>query len=271
LDKLPRVITIRTLWASRELLWTLVVRDLKARYRGSALGFFWSLANPLLLLAVYSVVFTSVLANRAESIQPYAVFLTTGLFPWVWTSTSLLEGAASLATNSGLIRKSVFPIEVLPAVVVVSNLVHFVFALPVLVLGLVISRILGFPVGGPWALLLPLLIVLHAVALLGLALGLAGLSVHFKDVRDLLANGLTLFFFLAPIIYPLSMIGSPLLRYAIRANPFTPFALAYQDVLFFSRAPSALTWAQMGAVALICWLLGNGVFRRLADTLAEAA
>ena len=102
----------------RGLLATLTSRELKARYRGSVLGFLWSLANPLLLLAVYSFVFSVVFKPaRRRRHEPYALFLVSGLFPWIWLSASPLEGSMSLVANSGLIRKAVFPAELLPMVV----------------------------------------------------------------------------------------------------------------------------------------------------------
>src|SRR5436853_7168658 len=100
----------------RGLLATLTSRELKARYRGSVLGFLWSLANPLLLLAVYTFVFSVVFRPRTQGADPYALFLVSGLFPWIWTSASTIEGAMSLVANSGLIRKAVFPAELLPLV-----------------------------------------------------------------------------------------------------------------------------------------------------------
>ena len=119
----------RQLIRYRGLLATLVGRELKARYRGSALGFVWSLLNPLLLLGVYSFVFGYVFVQgRAELVDPYALFLITGLFPWVWVNTSLIEGTISLSANAGLIRKAVFPVELLPMVPVLANLVHLLLA-----------------------------------------------------------------------------------------------------------------------------------------------
>src|ERR1043166_1907256 len=98
------------------------------RSRGSVLGFLWSLTNPLLLLAVYTFVFSVVFKARATRVDPYALFVVCGLFPWIWLSTSTLEGSMSLIANSGLIRKAVFPAELLPMVTVLSNLVHLLFA-----------------------------------------------------------------------------------------------------------------------------------------------
>ncbi|MFL6195201.1 MAG: ABC transporter permease [Thermoanaerobaculia bacterium] len=257
----------------RGLLATLTSRELKARYRGSVLGFLWSLANPLLLLAVYTFVFSIVFKPDSRGgMSPYALFLVSGLFPWIWTSASALEGSMSLIANSGLIRKAVFPAELLPMVSVLSNLVHFLFALPIVIVALIAGRILGYPVGGMSIVALPLVILLHLPMVAGLALGVASLTVHFKDVRDLLANLLTLLFFLTPILFSLDSIQhlAPV-WWAVRLNPFTPYILAYQDVLFRGRFPDPLLWIQMALVSLVMWSFGAGLFDRLRETLAEVA
>jgi ABC-type polysaccharide/polyol phosphate export permease len=265
------------LFRFRGLLATLTSRELKARYRGSVLGFLWSLANPLLLLAVYSFVFGVLFKPaRGQGIGegPYALFVVSGLFPWVWLSTSTLEGSMSLIANSGLIRKAVFPAEILPLVVVLSNLVHLLLALPVILAALVANWLLGGMGGGTVSVLfLPLIILLQLPMIAGLALGASALTVHFKDVRDLLANLFTLLFFLTPILYHLDFFGNglALMRWIVRLNPFTPFTLAYQDVLFFGRIPEPLLWAQMAIVSLLFWALGAALFDRLRETLAEAA
>ncbi len=255
----------------RGLLAALTGRELTARYRGSVLGFFWSLINPLLLLAVYSFVFGVAFRRPAGSgTEPYALFLVTGLFPWIWTSAALNEGAMSLVANAGLIRKAVFPAELLPVVTVLANGAHFLFATPILAAALVAGRFLGYPVGGWAALLLPLVILLHLPLLAGLALAVAALNVHFKDVKDILANVLTLAFFLTPILYPLDAIPFRLVRGLVRLNPFTPFTLAYQQVLFAGTVPEALLWLQMAGLALVAWWLGASLFGRLRETLVEA-
>ncbi|QQR74782.1 MAG: ABC transporter permease [Holophagales bacterium] len=266
----PMLSAARTLFEHRALLLTLTAREIKARYRGSALGFLWSLVNPLLLLAVYSFVFSVVLQQRA-AVEPYALFLLCGLFPWIWFATSLTEGTVSLLANAGLIRRAVFPIELLPAVAVAANFVHFLFALPVLVAGLAVGRVLGYPVGGWSSLALPAIALLQLVLTCGLALGLAALHVHFKDVKDILANLLTLFFFLTPVLYPMAAVAHPALRAIVRLSPMAPFVLAYQQSLFAGQVPSASLWLQMALVALCGWLVGAGLFARLRETLVEAA
>lgn len=274
----------------RSLLWSLTVRELKARYRGSALGFLWSLINPLLLLAVYSLVFGLVFRPRGPgAMAPYPLFLISGLFPWIWVSASLLEGTVSLSANAGLIRKAAFPAELLPVVSVLSNLFHFLLALPILALALLVGRGLGYPVGGLGFALLPVVVVLQLPMITGLALGLSALNAHFKDMRDIVANLLTLGFFLTPIIYPLEAIGIPALRMLIRVNPFTPFTVAYQHALFCGGVPGlapaggavgecmrgsaglgAEIWLQMALASALAWIAGAWIFGRLRETLVEA-
>lgn len=256
----------------RGLLLTLTSRELKARYRGSLLGFLWSLVNPLLLLAVYTIVFDLVFRNRAGGVQPYAVFLLSGLFPWIWFSSALLDGTVSLSANAGLLRKAVFPAEVLPAVSTLASLAHYLLALPVLLVAIAVARFaLHHPVGGWSVLLLPAALVLQLPFTAGLALALAALNVHFKDVRDLLANLLTLTFFLTPILYPLETIaGVRPLRLLVAANPMTPFIRLYQELLFFGRVPGPGLWLQAAGLALVAWAIGSWLFERLSQTLVEA-
>lgn len=255
----------------RGLLATLVGRELKARYRGSVLGYFWSLVNPLLLLAVYTFVFSFVFRPRIGGTEPYALFLMTGLFPWIWVSGSLLEGTQSLTANAGLIRKAVFPAQVLPLVPVVSNLVHFLLAVPILAGALVVGRMMGFEVGGWSALLLPAIIALELPVIGGFAMGFAALSVHFKDIRDIVNNLVLLWFYLTPIIYPLEWIQFPVLHRVVAwLNPFTPFTRSYQDVLFHGSVPSWELWLQMLGWGVVVWWVGTWLFDRLSESLAEA-
>jgi ABC-2 type transport system permease protein/lipopolysaccharide transport system permease protein len=263
--------TVLALVRHRALLATLTARELKGRYRGSVLGFCWSLLQPLLLLAVYSAVFGYVFAPRAGGgIEPYPLFLVCGLFPWIWFSSALGEGTVALAANAGLIRRAVFPAELLPVVPVVANLVHLLLALPVVGVAIAWARWGGHPAGGWGVLVLPGVLALEGVLLAGLALALAALHAHFKDVRDLLTSALTLLFFLTPILYPLEAVPGNGLRLLVRLSPATPFTLAYQESLFAGRFPAAELWLQMAAVAAVGLLAGAALFARLRETLVEA-
>ena len=207
---------------------------------------------------------------RGGEMDPYALFLVSGLFPWIWFSTALLEGASSLLANSALIRKAVFPAELLPMVSVAANLVHLLLALPIALAALAVGRYLGYPVAGWGVLAVPGVILIQLPLIAGLALGLAALAAHFKDVKDVLANLLTLLFFATPILYPLAAVPVETVRTAIRFNPLTPYTLAYQETLFHGRFPDPMLWAEMAVVSLVGWVVGSWLFGRLRETIVEA-
>src|SRR5436853_4819876 len=152
---------LATLYRYRQLLAALTARDLKARYRGSILGFFWSLANPLLLLGVYTLVFTRFFPQQV--VTPYPLFLFAGILPWTFFSAAVLESTVSISANAGLIKKVMFPAEALPLVVVLSHLVHFALAIPILLLALTIYVLLGQASVSATILLVPLLMLLQTI------------------------------------------------------------------------------------------------------------
>ena len=187
------------LYRHRQLILALTARDLKARYRGSILGFFWSLANPLLLLGVYTLVFTRFFPDNP--ITAYPVFLLTGLLPWTFFSAAVLESTVSISSNGGLIKKVMFPAEALPVVVVLSHLVHFALAIPVLLVAMVAFMLAHqFTLSVTIALVLPLMIV-QTFFVTGVAMVVASASVLFRDLRDIITNLMQLGFFVTPIIY----------------------------------------------------------------------
>lgn len=156
-------------------------------------------------------------------------------------------------------------------VYVISNLVHFLLALPVLAGGLLVGRSMGYAVGGWSALWLPLIVGLELLVVGGFALGLAALNVHFKDVKDILANVLSVLLYLTPILFPLSWIAWKWGRWAMAwLNPFTPFSTAYQETLFQGVSPELVVVAQMFGWALVVWSVGCWLFSRLSDSLVEA-
>jgi ABC-type polysaccharide/polyol phosphate export permease len=261
------------LFRHRALIGVLVARELKARYRGSLLGFFWSLLNPLLMLAVYTIVFQLIFPGRSPSTSPYALFLFCGLLPWNWLAASLTDASASLVVHGPLLKKVLFPAEVLPTVAILSQGVHFLLALPVLGLGLVLGASGAFGRAVPLEpslLQVPLLIVLEGVFLLGLGYLLAGLTVHFRDVKDLLATVLTLWFFGTPILYTLTEIPSPPLRDLLAWNPAAPLFAAWHDALFYGRFLGAADWGRLAGIALAAFLVGHVFFARLRDSYPEA-
>jgi ABC-type polysaccharide/polyol phosphate export permease len=261
----------------RGLIQSLVTRDLKARYRGSALGLFWSFGNPLLLLLVYSAVFSSFVEPRAD-VKPYALFLCCGLLPWTWFVSSLNESANSLVAGGNLIKKVLFPAEILPIVSVLGNMVQFLISLPVLAAFLIYYVTAGVPDSGirqvdlhaaelVW---LPVVILVQLILTMALALIFSALTVHFRDIRDILANVLTLWFFATPIIYPWFSVK---LKFWLDLNPFTHLAVSYQEILFHpENAFGHRSWLlALGAASVVLFLAGYWLFDRLRDSFAEVA
>ena len=257
LRKLPRY---------RGLIQSLVARELKARYRGSVLGFFWSFINPLLLLLIYTFVFTFVIPARVEGHDPYALFMFCGILPWTWFSSSLLESSNVLISGGNLIKKVLFPAEILPIVTVLANMVHFFLGLPILVMFLIYY---SAPLSLVELVWFPVIVLVQFVLTLALGLFASALTVHFRDLRDILGNLVTFWFFATPIIYPLSAVPQPG-RWFLNLNPFTHLAISYQQILFF---PGPFEhWKlllALGAASSMLFLLGYFVFDRLRDSFAE--
>jgi ABC-type polysaccharide/polyol phosphate export permease len=251
----------------RGLIQSLVTRELKARYRGSVLGFFWSFINPLLLLLVYSFVFSYVMVGAHDArIEPYALFMFCGILPWTWFSTSLSESAGVLISGGNLIKKVLFPAEILPIVSVLANMVHFFLGLPILAGFLVWYQ---RPLHLGELALFPVAVLVQLILTAGLALVLSALTVHFRDIRDILANLLTFWFFATPIIYPYFLMQGWQLQ-ALNLNPFTHLAITYQEILFFEGPVGHWKWLlALGAASCVFFLFGYFVFDRLRDTFAE--
>lgn len=240
-----------------------------ARYRGGALGFLWSLVNPLLLLAVYAVVFRFVFAPRAD-VRPYALFLFGGVLAWGFVSSSLVDASETFRNNGPLLRKTtVFP-EVFPAVAVGARLAHLLLALPILLAATVWAGARGSVRIG-WPLVeLPAVLLLLVLAVFGIALAVASLSVPFADVRDLTANLLTLAFFVTPVLYPVESVPERF-RILLRVNPFSAFLAAIHDTVFFSRPVPGTDWLWMAGTAAVSLGVGGAIFVRLRDAIAEEA
>jgi len=251
----------------RGLIQSLVARELKARYRGSVLGFVWSFVNPLLLLSIYSFVFTTIMQNNDPRTKPFSVFMFCGLLPWTWFAASLSEATSSLISGGNLIKKVLFPAEVLPIVSVLANMVHFLLGLVILAAFMIGFQHYPNAAALPW---FPVVVLIQLIFTLGLALGLAALTVHFRDIRDLLTNVLTLWFFVTPIIYPYFLPTVSRFLTLFRLNPFYHLAVSYQEILFFDHFGHARSLLLLGVLSIAVFLAGFWLFDRLRDSFAEA-
>lgn len=253
----------------RGLIQSLVARELKARYRGSVLGFFWSFINPLTLLLIYTFVFKYVMPAAVQGVTNYPLFMFCGLLPWTWFASSLVESSGVLISGGNLIKKVLFPAEILPIVTVTANMIHFFLALPILVVFLLYY---DAPLTASELVWFPVVVAVQYLFTLACALLLSALTVHFRDIRDILSNILTLWFFATPIIYSylhLPESAKPFMKY-MNLNPFVHLAISYQEILFFAGPFGHWKWLlALGGVSIVLFLGAYWMFDRLRDSFAE--
>lgn len=252
---------LREAYRYRDLFWSLVWRELKARYKGSALGFLWSVLNPLLMLAVYNMVFSHVLRL---GMKHFAVFLFCALLPWTWFTNSVSHAATCILANAGLVKKVYFPLELLPTIMVVSNLVNYLLSLPVLFAFLWYFQITP----GVTLLALPVLMAITFAMAWGLGLLMATLTVFFRDVEQLLVVGFTAWFYLTPILYPFSLVPERFTT-LVKLNPMAPLAQGFQRIFLENAWPDWRWLAYSAGVALVCCVLGLWAFRKHKYTFHE--
>lgn len=240
----------------------MVVQELRVRYQRSILGFFWTLLNPLLMLATLSVVFSHLFANR--SIANYPVFLMAGLLPWTFLSTAMAEGAMCIIANEGLIRKIYVPKLVFPLTRVLIGLVTFIFSLGAMFL-------LLWPLGARPSLamlFLPVIIALFSIFTLGLSLIVATANTFYRDCGHLISVFLQAWYFVTPIIYPVDGEHFPeSARWLFRLNPAYYFIELFHDVFCSAGWPR---FGLMGAAALVAALslgVGYAVFKSQEDKM----
>lgn len=255
--------------AARELLWNLVTRELKARYKGSALGFLWTLLTPLFMAVIY-VIFLRLLGGRDVPIEEIII----GVFGWTFTVQSVTGGLAAITGNANLVKKVRFPRALLPAASTAANLVNYLFTL--VVQFALIGALLWWKgrTFGPGALALPALIALHTAFNLALALLLSAANVYFRDTQHLVGVGLSAWFFLSPAMYNLTLLrpwteSRPWLINVYLLNPLAPILTGYRALLLGTPFP----W---GAAALtgLLWPLAllaaaAAVFRRAQRNFAD--
>ncbi len=256
----------------RELLRNLVIRDLKVRYKNSVLGVVWSLLNPLLMMLVFTVVFTVMIPNN--SVEKFPVFFLCGLLPWNFFSASVMGATTSIVGNAHLIKKVYFPREVLPISLVLSNLVNFFLALIVLFVMILIFHI---PIT-PWMLLLPVLILIQVAFTVGIALFLSTVNVFYRDTQMVLEVLMLALFFLTPVFYPVDILPHSKTLFGIQIdiwrwtrilNPMASLIAAYRDVLYWGRMVGPDFLLRTAATALAFLLGGYYVFCRYSRVFGE--
>lgn len=252
----------------RYLFEQMVRRELRQKYKGSALGVLWYLVNPLVLMGAYTLMFSTLL-GAFPGIEDYPLFLLIGLIVWIFFSQSLLSAAVSLVDQSSLVGKVAFPRETVPASVVAVQLVTFLVLLGLVAPIAVIVR----GTLDPALLLLPLVVLALAAFAYGLALIVATLHAFFRDVHPILGAALLPWFFLSPIFFDVDQLrgvrnhpwAGDVLAWV---NPIAPFIEATRSILYSGAVPSAGILLYVAAAATISLAAGTAVFRRMQGELA---
>ena len=243
------------------LLLELVVRDLRLRYRGTYVGFLWTLLNPVIYMAIYTFVFGFMLHVGTER---YPAYLLSGLVPWTWFMSAVTQGVTAIQDGRMYVGKTVFPTEALVAVPVLSNMINFVLSLPLL---LIVAAIFRVHLG--WSLsLLPVVVAIQYVLTYGFLLLLSTYNVFFRDIQQLIGLFLTLVFFINPIFYTLAQVPDALRPYLL-ADPLTPIIIAYQAIFLHGTWPAVVPLAYAALFSIALYLVGKVVFNRYHDAFGE--
>lgn len=253
---------IKELYAYREMIISLVRKDLRGRYKASALGFLWTFINPLLQLIVYTIVFSVIM--RA-GIKDFYMFLFVALVPWIFFSSSLTGGANTIINNCDMVKKIYFPRLVLPMAYVTSCFVNMLFCFIVIFAVIIVT---GFGVNFIALLCLPLIMVIEYMLALGISFITSACTVYLRDLEHILGIVTMVWMYLSPIMYPPSFIPDKY-RALFNLNPMTPVITAYRDILYYKTVPNFQTLLSSVVIGIVSIMVGYFVFEKLQKGFAE--
>jgi lipopolysaccharide transport system permease protein len=246
-----------------EMLAMLVLKDLRVRYKSRFLGYLWAVANPLAFCLVYYIAFHRIMRVQMEH---YPLFLLTGLFPWVWASNAISLSAMAYRANPGLVRKVRMRRAILPLSGAVQEMLHFFFAVPILLGAVILALGVGH---ATWVVLIPLLALVQLAMIYPIGLAVAAVNVVVRDIEYLVGIGLQMLFFLTPIVYPVSAVPAELRPY-LWLNPFEPLIAAWRAALVDGRLdlPAVLHCGLFAAAAaVVAWWIHRAIEPRIGELL----
>ncbi|HQY90490.1 MAG: ABC transporter permease [Caldilinea sp.] len=260
------------LWRYRELIRNLVMSSLKSRYKNSALGFVWSLLNPLGMMLVFTIVFGFLMPD--VRVEKYPLFVLTGLLPWNFFSASINAGLYSVVGSSNLVKKVYFPREVLPIASVLSQLINFLLAFAVLFVALIVFQA-SF---SPWLWTLPFVILIQTVFSTGVVLILSTLNVFYRDTAMITEVVMLAWFFLTPVVYSVALlpetiqvmgVALPLQRLVYIFNPVASLIAIYRDLLYWGYRTDVDFFIRTALTALAVFAFGYWFFLRYSERFGE--
>lgn len=249
------------------LIQSFVRRDLQARYKGSTIGLFWSVIHPLIMLLLYTFVFSAILKVRvgvAEGTEHFAIYLFCGLLPWGAFSEGLSRSTGVILEHGNLIKRAIFPSEILPVYPVISGIVNELIGFGILLAALVVTSHRLSPV----MLVLPVILLLQFMLTMGLAWLVAGTTVFIRDLGQVLGMVLTVWVFVTPIFYPPSLVPADL-RALLMVNPMYAVVEAYRSLILMGQFPPWESLAFLAAFAAVIFLVGYRVFTRMQPAFAD--
>ncbi len=253
---------IKEIFNYKQLISSLVFRDLADRYKRSSLGFLWAVIEPLGHMAIYTVIFSIIIRLNIED---YPVFLLCGILPWIYFSKSLIYSTESITKDSHLVKKIYFPREVLPISSVLARLVNFIISLIILEVFLVLFR----NVNGVSALFWILAVILaQTIFSIGLALILSSLNVYFQDVKLILEFVALIWFYATPVFYPISMVPEKLRPFYI-LNPMAGIISSYRNIILENQSPANMEFFIAALMSFLTLFIGIFVFEKLNRRIGE--
>ncbi len=252
---------IAEVWQYRAMLWSLVLSELRTRYRGSFLGFLWTFINPLLMLLVYTFVFSKIM----KVVMPhYPTFMFIGLLAWNLFASGVQSSSSVIVRQGSLVKKIYFPREILPLSVVGGSVINYAFSLVILIPFLLVS---GFYPTFYW-FYIPIILLMETILTVGLALLFASLTVYLRDLEHMLNIFMMLWFYFTPVVYSLSMLPGRM-SVIFKFNPVADAVLAFQSVLYYNQSPHWKLFVYGCFVSIVLLLLGWSIFNRLSRRFAE--
>ena len=251
----------KDLYEYRELLKTNVKKDIRGKYKGSVLGVLWSFLNPLLMVLVYAIVFPYIMRIETDN---YLQYLICGVIPWNFFTTVMGLGIGSIKNNGGIIKKVYFPREILPISASLSGLVNFFIACIIIILFCVFGGL-----GISWHILLvPFIAIIQFMITTGLVLGLSAINVYIQDTEYIIQFFINMLFYATPILYTAELFPEAI-RWVLYINPFTHVIDAYRNCFMYHTVSPAGAIIYMIVIALICFIIGLMIFRKLEKGFAE--